>query len=130
MLTTFNYVLFALLIIANASIVYLFIKRGASSRWIVKLLAAWVVGALIGYYGSQMEYRMAPGTIIVGFPLMRVISLDGYQGRPPSALIYVDVLVENSPIVVVANMIAMAMLFACPVGVWFYLLTQGHWKRS
>ncbi len=130
MLATFNYVLLALLVIANASIVYLFIQRGASSRWIVKLLAAWGIGALIGGYGSQMEYRMAPGTVSVGFPLVRVISLEGFKGLPPSALEFVEVLVEIPAVTVVANMIAMAMLFACPVGVWFYLLTQGHWKRS
>lgn len=83
MLAAFNYTLLVLLIISNASIVYLFVRRGASSRWIVKLLAAWVIGALIGYPSSTFEYRTSSHRVIHGFPLMagwhRLASFGAYR---------------------------------------------------
>lgn len=121
MLATFNYILLALLIIANASIVYLFVRHGASSRWIVKLLVAWVIGALIGYPSSTFEYRTESQMIIVGFPLMRAFQLEVPAGLPPEALPWLESHINVPPIMIGVSMTAMAMLFACPVGVWFYL---------
>lgn len=121
MLATFNYMLLALLIIANASIVYLFVRSGASSRWIVTLLVAWVIGALIGYPSSTFEYRTESHMVIVGFPLMNAFQLQVPPGLPPEALPWVEYLIDVSPIMIGVNMTGMAMLFACPVGLCFYL---------
>ena len=121
MLAAFNFMLLALLIIANASIVYLFVQRKASSRWIVTLLAAWVVGALLGCPSSKIEYRTESHMVIVGFPLMSAFQLEVSPGLPPEALPWVEHLIDVPPIMIGVNMTAMAMLFACPVGLWFYL---------
>ena len=85
------------------------------------LLVAWVIGALIGYPSSTFEYRTESHMVIVGFPLMNAFQLQVPPGLPPEALPWVEHLIDVPPISIGANMTAMAMLFACPVGVWFYI---------
>ena len=59
--------------------------------------------------------------VIVGFPLMRAFQLEVPAGLPPEALQWLESHINVPPIMIGVSMTAMAMLFACPVGLWFYL---------
>ena len=90
------------------------------------LIGLWVVGAGVGWWSTfSFEYQLSPNTRVLGAPMpMAAFHLEG----PPGEEQWADYINVNLPLVVGANVISVALLAPCPVGLAFGLWCR-HTKR-
>jgi hypothetical protein len=112
-------VVIAMLAYANRAIVRQFLGRRAGTGWWLILILAWVVGASVGVWSTfSFEYYLSPKTRVLGAPMpIGFFHLEG----PPGEEQWADYISMNMLLVAGANVIAVALLAPCPVGLAFWL---------
>lgn len=107
---------------SNVAIVQQFRKRRAGATWWVALSAAWLIGAALGVRSTFFfEYSVSPRVRVIGAPVPAATFL--LEG-PPGEEQWVDY-VAPAPLVL-SNILLIALLLACPVGLLFWLCGTGR----
>src|SRR4051794_14848749 len=109
----------ALLAYGNAVAVRSLLARRAGAPWWGVMAAAWVAGAVLGVWsGFYFEYRPEPKLRIFGAPIPAAFfHLEG----PPGQEQWVDFITPAPLLFAGSNVVILALLAACPVGLVFWL---------
>ena len=110
----------AVLALANAAVVRQLQRRHAGRWWWAALFVAWLAGAALGGWGFFfVEYQPSPRLRVVGAPLPAASFL--LEG-PPGEEQWVDYVTPAAPLLAAANVLILALLAGCPVGLVFWLV--------
>lgn len=109
----------ALLAFADVAIVRMFQRRHAAAWWWVALASAWLVGAALGVWsGFFFEYQATPRLRVFGAPVPA--GCFHWEG-PPGKEQWVDFITPAPVLFAASNIVILALLVGCPVGVVFLL---------
>jgi hypothetical protein len=113
----------ALLAYANVVTVRCFLARRANPRWWVVLAASWAAGAVVGVWsGFFFEYRPETRLRVFGAPIPAAFF--HWEG-PPGQEQWVDFITPAPLLFAGSNVVILALLAACPVGLVFWLRRWG-----
>ena len=109
----------ALLAYGNVAAVRSFLTRRAGSTWWGVLAAAWSAGAALGVWsGFYFEYRPEPTLRVFGAPIPAAFL--HWEGTPGQEQ-WVDFITQAPLLFAGSNIVILALLFACLVGLAFRL---------
>jgi hypothetical protein len=110
----------AVLALADVAIVRLLQRRHAGSGWWTALAGAWLVGAGLGIWsGFFVEYQPSPRLRVVGAPVPAAFfHLEGLPGKEQ----WVDFVTPAPLLFAGSNVILLALVAGCPVGLAFWLV--------
>ena len=110
-------VVIIVLVYANAFIIHRFQARRAGRGWWVAMAVAWSVGAATGVWsGFYFEYRPLPELRVFGAPIPHAFfHWEGPLGEEQ----WVDFITPAPQLLAGSNVVILALLAACPVGLTF-----------
>ena len=115
--------LVALLAFANVISVRSFLAWRAGPPWWGALAVAWVVGTAVGVWsGFYFEYRPSPELRVFGAPIPT--GCLHWEG-PPGQEQWVDFITPAPLVFAGSNVVILALLAACTVGLVFWLRRRG-----
>jgi hypothetical protein len=107
-------IVIALLAWANVAIVRLLHRRHGGLVWWVALSIAWLAGAALGVWGGFFfEYQPSPRLRVFGAPVPAAFF--HWEG-PPGEEQWVDFITPVPLLIAGSNVVILALLAACPVG--------------
>jgi hypothetical protein len=116
------FVVIAVLGYLNLSIVRLFGRRRAGRRSWTALILAWAIGAGLGVKGGFFfEYRPSPALRVAGAPIPGAFF---HREGPPGQEQWVDFITPAPLLFAGSNIVIVALLAACPIGLVFWLCTR------
>jgi hypothetical protein len=109
----------ALLAYADLLIMRMFQRRQAGRVWWTALAVAWLAGAALGTWaGFFFEYQPSPRLRVFGAPVPATFF--HWEG-PPGEERWVDFVTPAPLLFAGSNVVILALLAACPIGLVFWL---------